>query len=342
MDTRPFATNHPVELKLISDIVADLTSFEARTRYADWLKEQRDSRSEFVFQLAEFVRSISTSPELPKSDEFERCWTNMLGVPLFEAILAEDLVSFVSPICRLARPTLVIDTAQVPPNSIAVGGSKFGGLPDLPADVDWPQWTHGRMGFVGQLNLEDVAFAQASRAWPKAGVLSFFSYAFAMSPGDTRVLFYPSLDHLRSRVAPNDLGDDDPYKLNTVRPTCRLSYREWWDLPRKGDLLPKRLQADLSSIPHDRVWRISERLFESENGIWPKSRPGTGLHEFGGYQKCCRCDDPSPGSDWTTLASFSSDKNLDWNWCDGDRLTVYVHEDDVQDGSFRRTFGYAG
>ena len=37
-----------------------------------------------------------------------------------------------------AEPTVAVRISRTDPDSIALGASRFGGVPDLPASVDWP------------------------------------------------------------------------------------------------------------------------------------------------------------------------------------------------------------
>lgn len=77
----------------------------------------------------------------------------------------------------LVSPAAAILTERADAATIPVGASRLGGLPDLPADVEWPAAKKAPLTFVGQLDLEDLAGFQLA-AWrtllPAAGLLSFF------------------------------------------------------------------------------------------------------------------------------------------------------------------------
>jgi hypothetical protein len=63
---------------------------------------------------------------------------------------------------------------------VASGASKYGGLPDLPADVAWPVWTSKKKSypftFVAQVAMKDVARFDKEKVLPKTGTLSFFAF----------------------------------------------------------------------------------------------------------------------------------------------------------------------
>ena len=37
-----------------------------------------------------------------------------------------------------------------------IGASKFGGAPDVAANFEWPQWNEKLLGFLAQIDLEEV------------------------------------------------------------------------------------------------------------------------------------------------------------------------------------------
>lgn len=57
-----------------------------------------------------------------------------------------------------------------------VGSSKFGGTPDLPNGMTWPEFEGHPMVFFAQLNLREIAELYENSDLPKKGMLYFFSY----------------------------------------------------------------------------------------------------------------------------------------------------------------------
>src|SRR5580704_6659577 len=77
---------------------------------------------------------------------------------------------------------------------------------------------------------------------------------------------------------------------------------------------------------------------------WDELRPSreSFQHHLLGYSVHSRTSEPSPGKDWVHLLCLGSeDENVPWNWCDGEHLSIFVHEDDARDGTWRRVHGYA-
>jgi uncharacterized protein (TIGR02996 family) len=333
------AATRPGEYEFLSAIVADLPDNAAKLVYADWLEEHGDRRATFVRQLVEATRSRKKNIQLPDAGAYPRAWTNMLGVLLLQGILAGDLVAVWDSVLRLARPILTLTTEPVAEKQLAVGQSKFGGHPDLPQTANWPTCEAGPLGFLGQINLDELAQTQVVRWLPRGGLLSFFAYQSYTSghqpgagpevAGDTRVLYSPPSATLRRRPPPDDLGDDG----NAPFHACRLGWCETWDLPDRQDVLPRQYSADRKKLDKGDRW---EKVHEIRRQC----------HSFGhhllGYSVHFRTmEDPSPGPDWSNLLCLNSDDHLDWSWCDGEHLAVFVHQDDLALGTIARVYGYA-
>lgn len=124
---------------------------------------------------------------------------------------------------------------------LALGCSKFGGLPDLPAAVDWPRWRHQPMAFIAQFDLAEVHAVAPDIGLPASGLLSCF---LALDPetslpgfrgeanadnAGARVLWTAAESALTRMIEPEDLPA--PYR-DLPRPVCKLK------LSRAGAMLP--------------------------------------------------------------------------------------------------------
>jgi len=58
--------------------------------------------------------------------------------------------------------------------AIAVGASKFGGVPDVPADFGWPMHQGSALDFLVQINMADIARMPIAADLPKSGLISVF------------------------------------------------------------------------------------------------------------------------------------------------------------------------
>ncbi|MEZ4454810.1 MAG: YwqG family protein [Nannocystaceae bacterium] len=97
-----------------------------------------------------------------------------------------------------------------------VGETRFGGAPDLPPDLAWPEEDGEPLTFVAQFDLAELAPHRAARELPSSGLLSFF-YA-PIPAGDrrdhpVRVLHFAAGAALSRRAAPDDVESLAAHKI---------------------------------------------------------------------------------------------------------------------------------
>jgi uncharacterized protein (TIGR02996 family) len=339
------AVSLPGEFPFISAIAADLLDDTPKLVYADWLEEHDDPRSVFLRKLVEVSHSAAKNLKWPTVRGQPRAWVNMIGYHLLRAIHENGFVAAKDAILNLAKPTVTIETKHTKESAISLGGSKFGGHPDLPAKVEWPRCGEGPLGFLCQIALPDLQDTQISHSLPKDGMLLFFAYQSYVTgiqagniqnKGDlTRVIYTPANVPFQRRDPPDDLKEEG----NQILPACRLTMCEDWDLPEAGDRVPDEFAADMDKLVQIKEAMFKEDKFEEWSALYRDCRT------YGNHLLGCsvhnRTDDPSPGREWMHLLCLDSDDNLGWSWCDGEHLAVYVHEEDLRNRSFARVFGYA-
>jgi len=82
----------------------------------------------------------------------------------------------VSLIMGMISPSLTIKPSQS--RIVSSSTSKYGGLPDVPPEFEWPRTKTGfPLTFICQLNLRQVAETKIVSALPKSGMLYFFILA---------------------------------------------------------------------------------------------------------------------------------------------------------------------
>lgn len=84
-----------------------------------------------------------------------------------------------------------------------LGGTRFGGLPDLPPDALWPSSPDGAWTFYAQIDLADIGRGSGLSCLPEKGLLSFFSgwVEGAADPIAARVVYIPAGSELTRRRA---------------------------------------------------------------------------------------------------------------------------------------------
>jgi uncharacterized protein YwqG len=96
-----------------------------------------------------------------------------------------------------------------------VGGTRAGGLPDMPDGVEWPTTGHTRdpMPFILQVNLAEATAFDVEGVLPKAGLLSFFFYTVDEDSGEEGlVLYFPELTGLKKQSWPEGLPEETRYR----------------------------------------------------------------------------------------------------------------------------------
>lgn len=120
------------------------------------------------------------------------------------------------------RPAISVHATPIKDKEIAIGGSKLGGNPDLPPDFIWPVESEKPLGFLGQINLQDVAPFDVEKLLPQTGTLAFF-YRFIAEKrhnNDTgRVIWFDNAELHRKSLPTATLIPD----CMTI-PCCQLAF----------------------------------------------------------------------------------------------------------------------
>jgi len=255
------------------------------------------------------------------------------------------------------RLTPTGDGAAVP-----AGGTKLGGLPDLPPGFEWPDWRGGDLGFVGQIRLADVAAlggfgAGDATPLPRGGLLLVF-FDLDMRPaglrpedrGGCRVVLVDDVSALAPAADRVATLAELP-----VRPSVELT------LPSESAGLPRALELDPNDL--DAWQRLREALAELQGvEVEDRSFDWHALHRLGGWPDASEegmeadCElvtngidlnagqryfDPrvpelEAGADrWRLLLQVSSDDDLGstFGYPVG-RLYVWIRDDDLRAGRF--------
>lgn len=244
--------------------------------------------------------------------------------------MAADLTSYISELgleeyrehlLSIARPSVEILSATA---QATTGCSKFGGEPDLPTGFAWPHHQLGPYRFIGQINLVDIP--KGPHALPSAGLLSFFyahdenGESFWGDPDYVRVYKFDRPDVLKSVEPPETvrLGSTAvlQFELGTDVPSW-----PWGEAATKWPI-PESLQ--------DAYWELRLRLHPSQKYLL-----GYPFNPTLAY-------DPTPGPEWQSLLTLSSDEDLEWCWHAGDWLVTFIEEQRLRAGDFSQIKADAG
>ncbi|PHB16987.1 cytoplasmic protein [Bacillus pseudomycoides] len=105
--------------------------------------------------------------------------------------------------------------------SLSIGCSKMGGMPDVPSTFEYPTYEGKALDFIAQFNLADLQGVNIEHDLPETGMLYFFYNGNYQYDGTWRVLYYNvSLEQLQ-RIS------DQPSKYTQ----CALSFKLTYKLP---------------------------------------------------------------------------------------------------------------
>jgi uncharacterized protein YwqG len=255
-----------------------------------------------------------------------------------KALTSAGLARVATDLASLARPSIRLTTTPMDEAKLAVGASKFGGLPDLPIGTAWPILNGVAMSLVAQIRLEDAKPYDANQQLPPAGLLTFFYDARQRTYGDSpkdrdgwQVLYFASAAQAQRTSAPVDLPDDALFK------PCALAFSSESTMP----LEPHLERADLTLSAEER------QAYEAFLASFPTPQGSRGVrNRMLGYADTIQDDmrlqaqlmshgltdsnDPNAKAllagamDWTLLLQVDSDPNAGMRWASEGRLYFWI------------------
>jgi uncharacterized protein YwqG len=249
-----------------------------------------------------------------------------------------------------------IRTRRANDRNLAIGVSKIGGDPDLPAGTEWPRFRGVPLGFLAQLKMVDAAKHDVSGSLPSSGLLSFFydarQEAWGFDPKDRggwRVLFFDGGGASLRRVpAPDDLPDESPFS------PCKLSFSTELTPPPWESLYVKALA--LTEQERDKCVDLIDRT-RGEDGIIHRllGHPdpiqgdmqlecqltfhGVYTGDERGYRNPRRAALEKGAADWQLLLQIDSDEeNAGMMWGDSGRIYFWIRKADLKKRAFENVW----
>ncbi|MDA1851784.1 YwqG family protein [Bacillus cereus] len=206
--------------------------------------------------------------------------------------------------------------------TVAIGSSKMGGIPDLPCAFEYPMHKGSPLQFIAQFNLNDLQNIGINHALPKTGMLYFFTvgnyFEEDVNPtGAGRVLYYDvPVEQLRR-------ADELQTNYNQCAITFELTYK-----------LPELFIED--EADSDRFLQLLEELIPDNYDNHqmfgePFSVQDEVLYETGQYMDI----DPQQ---MTLLFQIDSDtKNCNMMWGDLGMLYFCIGNEDLKNRRFENS-----
>ncbi len=268
------------------------------------------------------------------------------------ALAAAGLARVTPDLERLLAPSIRLTTSRTDEDKIAVGASKLGGLPDMPAGAAWPIGKGAPLAFITQIRLEDVRAFEAAQALPAAGLLTFFYDAaqqtYGSDPADRggwQVLYAGDPAQLQRLTPPPTLPASARYAA------CAVTFAEELTLPQQPELeLPQldwtaeeraRYEQVLASFPNPADHAaIHNRLLGYPDTLQDDMRLECQLAAHG----VSSMDDPRAAQlaraalSWRLLLQVDSDEHAGMRWGDAGMLYFWIESDALQARRFGDTW----
>jgi hypothetical protein len=251
-------------------------------------------------------------------------------------------------------PCVRLHARPVEMSELPLGASRFGGVPELPADVPWPARRGGKpLAFLAQLAWADLSRACPSEELPTQGALFFFydvdeqPWGHASQADGWRVLDVPPGERGPSATAPR---------------TCALDLRATWSLPSAAVLTYEEVaaapglrdvRAAMTGIGGHRFLGHPDEVQGSMYGGFPgvlqstKARPGVDPFTKEAILIPGITLEGVPAdvlallrtkAEWRLLLQLDSDDELGWCWGDVGTLYFWIREDDLRARRFDRVW----
>ena len=280
--------------------------------------------------------------------------SNAMSVPLMVELHKAGLQYIADAVWRARCPSI-----RLVPRSFGVGeldgGSRLGGRPSMPEEVEWPQASSGPMAFVAQIDLADAARLLNPSGLPTAGRLLFFydgaESPWGFNPSDKafgwRVIHVADLAPCSPRAFPEALGAELRFRA------LPLEFRVEWTF-HDGDLRDLdgyvRRSGKRGKLQQELYWEIRGEMEDADSmrhrmfGFADLVQNPMQLQAQLLSNGLCRgeaswneavAEQLAPGAkDWRLLLQVDSDADASMMWSDVGRLYFWMREEDMRAGNF--------
>ncbi|GHO77126.1 hypothetical protein KSD_48970 [Ktedonobacter sp. SOSP1-85] len=251
----------------------------------------------------------------------------------------------------LVKPSIRLEVTPAEEATLQPGVSKFGGLPDLPADVSWPTWQRLPQSFIAQFRLQDVHPYDAAGVLPTQGMLWFFYDAQQETYGDDpanrggwSVIYRKDAQRLKRATVPAKLPKSSLFKAGSVQfireltlsqvPNLEIAKYDWSEDEQQkyDDLLANLLPQEKRAFRH--------RLLGNPDLIQDDLREQSQLISHGVTED----NDPRQKQleegvkAWQLLFQVDTDERLGMRWSSAGMLYYTITDADLRAQHFENTW----
>lgn len=271
-----------------------------------------------------------------------------------EILFSKKPVAYIkNKILKLSKPENLIPRKRNKKDTFDSGLSKFGGIPDLSDDIEWPYFKNKPLAFLAQLNLEDLAEYDINKLLPPTGMLYFFyeieEFRWGFDIEDKyswKVIYIPNVSKIKRR-------EKTPVIKELFVP-CKLSFSLDCSLPIL-DLQPfgnsnftyeeEEIYLNLSAEPYGKDVPI-HKVFGYANAIQDEEMElecelvtnNINIGSPEGYSNPKVEELKESAKDWLLLLQIDSDNNAEFMWGDWGRIYFWIKKQDLKNLNFNNVW----
>lgn len=257
----------------------------------------------------------------------------------------------------MLKPSIRLLTRAVGADALALGASRIGGLPDVPAEFEWPCVERLPLAFIAQVQLNDVSGFEPQDVLPSSGWLLFFYEAkeepWGFDPAHCskwKVLYFDQEVGKLERASRPALPEESDFRLCAVEFEAELTVPCPGVLSADGVVPAFSKQWDQYYDLYQETWdaedKLRHRLLGHADVIQADSRESCQMASNGVYcgdgdwEEHERYAELAPGaSDWILLLQIDTDEDGPcFMWGDCGRLYYWIRKQDLANRDFARVW----
>ncbi|UYV55659.1 YwqG family protein [Priestia megaterium] len=145
-----------------------------------------------------------------------------------------NLLDYKEEILKNSKPCIRLFPSKRKDEDIPVGGSKLGGDPDLPAELDIPEYQNNIFSFLAQINCQDINAYNIENLLPTKGFIYFFydceSFVSGIEITDKnhwKVMYYDGIEeNLKRNSISQYLSEENYFKSALVEGKLGVSFAD--------------------------------------------------------------------------------------------------------------------
>ena len=261
-----------------------------------------------------------------------------------QAWFPNDKLSRVSEkMSKVALPSLRLAAHPTEETRLELGATKFGGTPDLPSGMSWPEYEGSPLPFIAQINLSEVAAFDLSHLLPDSGILSFFFdldafFENLQMDSDARIwhVHYISapLPELRRLTLPESIAHRRRYRPCNVTCTTEFTLPDY-SLYDSSSIERLGLTEPLTDEEERAYYRVKAQLAGKDGAKYHVP-----IHRLLGHADVVQWNMHNQlegrTDDWQMLFQVDSDDASNMDWGDTGRIYYWIRITDLAERNFNR------